>query len=52
VHVWCKACRRAKDAVLADAGRGDGPLVRLHCCGNCGSRLTEFIVGGSHMRPR
>jgi hypothetical protein len=21
-------------------------------CGNCGSRLTEFIVGGSHMRPR
>jgi hypothetical protein len=56
VHVWCKACRHAKDADLAaliEAGRGDVPLVRPHWrCGNCGSRLTEFVVGGSHMRPR
>jgi hypothetical protein len=21
-------------------------------CGNCGSRLTDFIVAGSHMGPR
>jgi hypothetical protein len=27
-------------------------LVRLRwrCC-NCGLRLTEFVVGGSHIRP-
>jgi hypothetical protein len=53
VHVWCKACRHAKDADLAAliAG-GDVPLIRLRWrCGNCGSRLTEFVVGGSHMRP-
>ncbi len=32
-------------------GVGDVPLVRLrYRCGNCGSRLTEFIVGGWHMR--
>jgi hypothetical protein len=55
VHVWCKSCRHAKDANLAaliDAGCGDVPLVQMKWrCGNCGSRLTEFIVGGSHMRP-
>jgi hypothetical protein len=54
--VWCKACRHAKDADLAaliTTGRGDVPLVQMKWrCGNCGSRLTEFIVGGSHMRPR
>jgi hypothetical protein len=54
VHVWCKACRRAKDADLAalvDAGKGDVPLVRPRWrCRNCGSRLTEFVVGGSHIR--
>jgi hypothetical protein len=56
VHVWCKSCRHAKDADLAaliPAGRGDVPLVQMKWrCGNCGSRLTEFIVGGSHMQPR
>jgi hypothetical protein len=55
VHVWCKACQHAKDADLAALiadGRGDVPLVQMKWrCGNCGSRLTEFIVGGSHMRP-
>jgi hypothetical protein len=55
VHVWCKSCRHAKDAdlpVLIAAGRGDVPLVQMRWrCGNWGSRLTEFIVGGSHMRP-
>ena len=48
--------RHAQDADLAAltaAGQGGVPLVRLRWrCGNCGSRLTEFIVGGSHMRPR
>jgi hypothetical protein len=32
VHVWCKACRHARDADLAApiaAGRGGLPLVRL-----------------------
>jgi hypothetical protein len=56
VHVWCKSCRHAKDADLAaliDAGRGDMPSGQMKWrCSNCGSRLTEFIVGGSHMRPR
>ena len=56
MHVWCKACRHAKDADLAAliaTGRGDVPLVEMKWRGgNCGSRLTEFIVGGSHMRPQ
>jgi hypothetical protein len=33
VHVWCKACRHAKDADLAaliDAGKGDVSLVRMN----------------------
>jgi len=55
VHVWCKSCRHSKDAdlnALIVAGRGDVPLIRIKWrCGNCGSRLTDFIVGGSHMRP-
>jgi hypothetical protein len=54
-HVWSKACRRAKDAELAAliaAGHGDVPLVQMKSrCGNCGSRRTEFVVGGSDMRP-
>jgi hypothetical protein len=56
VHVWCKACRHAKDADLAAliaAGRGDAPLVRIRWrCGNCCSRLTDFVVSGSHLRPQ
>ena len=42
VHVWSKACRRAKDAELAAliaAGHGNVPLVQMKWrCGNCGSR--------------
>ena len=56
VHVWCKSCRHAKDAdltALIAAGKGDVPLVRLRWrCGNCGSRLTDFIVAGSHISGR
>ena len=45
--------KAALRAALIAAGRGDVPLVEMRWrCGNCGSRLTEFIVGGSHMRPR
>jgi hypothetical protein len=56
VHVWCKSCRHAKDADLAaliSAGRGDVPLVQARWrCGHCGSRLTEFVVAGSHFNGR
>ena len=56
VHVWCKSCHHAKDADLAAlvaGGRGDVPLIRTKWrCGNCGSRLTDFIVAGSHMSGR
>jgi hypothetical protein len=47
-YVWFKACRHARDAVLAaliDADRGDVPLVHLRFrCSNCGSRLTDSLV--------
>jgi hypothetical protein len=56
VHVRCNVCRHAKAtdlAALVDAGAGDMPWVQMKWrCDNCGSRLTEFILGGSHMRPR
>jgi hypothetical protein len=52
----CHSCLRQRDAdleALIDAGRGDVALVQMKWrCDNCGSRLAEFIVGGSHMRPR
>jgi hypothetical protein len=48
-HVWCKACRHAKDADLTAptaAFNGDVPLVQMRRrSGNCGLRLPEFIVG-------
>jgi hypothetical protein len=48
VHVWCRACRHAKDAdlvALIDADRGDVPLIHLRFrCSNCGSRLTDSLV--------
>jgi hypothetical protein len=51
----CKTSHHAKDADLAalvDAGDGDMTWMQMKwCCGNCGSRMTEFVVGGSHMRP-
>jgi hypothetical protein len=56
VHVWCKACRHAKDAdlgALIAGGRGDVPLIQTRWrCGNCGSRLTDFVVVGSHIFGR
>ena len=39
------------DALIRD-GRGDIPLVRLKWrCGNCRSRLTDFVVTGAHFGP-
>jgi hypothetical protein len=39
-------------ALIAD-GRGDVPLVRIRwLCGNCRTRLTDFVVSGSHLRPQ
>jgi formate dehydrogenase maturation protein FdhE len=55
VRVWCKACRHSRNADLAAliaAGRGDTRLVRIRWrCGNCRSRLTDFVISGSHLRP-
>jgi hypothetical protein len=48
VLVWCKACRRQRDAdlqALVDAGRGDVPLVEMRFrCANFGTSLTDFVV--------
>ena len=58
VRVWCKSCRRQRDAdlqALVDAGRGDVPLVEMRFrCANCGSRLTDFVVTATEAtgRPR
>jgi hypothetical protein len=56
VHVWCKSCHHAQDADLEGlvaGGRGDVPLVRMRWrCGNCGSRLTDSVVTGSHFNGR
>jgi hypothetical protein len=50
VLLTCWHCRHQADADLrrlVEAGRGDVPLIRMHWrCGNCGSRLIEFIVVG------
>ena len=55
VHVRCKACRHTKGtdlAALVDAGAGDMPWVKMKWrCDNCGARLTDFVLAGSHMRP-
>jgi hypothetical protein len=58
VRVWCKSCRRQRDAdlqALVDAGRGDVPLVELRFrCANCRSSLTDFVVTATEAtgRPR
>ena len=49
----CHRKRNANLETLVVGDRGDVPLVRLRWrWGNCSSRLTEFIAGGFHMRPR
>jgi hypothetical protein len=56
VLVWCKSCRRRRDAdlqSLVDAGRGDVPLVELRFrCANCRSSLTDFVVTATQATGR
>jgi hypothetical protein len=55
IHVWCKACRHSVDAdldALIRNGKDDIPLAQLKWqCGNCRSRLTSFVMTGSHFGP-
>jgi hypothetical protein len=54
--IWCKACRHQHEIGfqnLIDQGKGDVPIVRLKfVCRNCGSRLTDCAVSGSHLTPK
>jgi hypothetical protein len=47
VHVWCRcaATQGCRPGSLIAGGRGDVPLIQTRWrCGNCGSRLTDFVV--------
>ena len=50
--IWCKACRHQIEIefqTIVDQGKGDVPIVHLKfVCKNCGSRLTDCVVSGSH----
>ena len=38
---------------IVDQGMGDVPVVKLRFrCANCGSRLTDRVVSGSHLGPK
>ena len=54
--VWCKACRHQIELEfrkIVDLGKGDVPVVKLRFrCENCGSRLTDCVVSGSHLGPQ
>jgi hypothetical protein len=54
--VWCKACRFQRELsfkTLVDEGKGDIPIINLRFrCTNCGSRLTDCVVSGSHLTPK
>jgi hypothetical protein len=51
--VWCEACRRQRELdfqTLVDQGHGEVPVLHLRFrCDNCGSRLTDAVVSGSHL---
>ncbi len=54
--VWCKACRHQEklgfDKLVA-LGKGDGWVIGLKFrCTRCRSHLTDFVVSGSHVRPK
>jgi Zn finger protein HypA/HybF involved in hydrogenase expression len=52
--IWCKACRHQIEMEFRKIveGEGDVPVVKLRFrCENCGSRLTDCVVSGSHLRP-
>jgi hypothetical protein len=49
----CATCDSNVAVALVAAGRGDVPLARIPWrCGNCRSRLTDFVASGSHLRPQ
>ena len=54
--VWCKACRNPRELSfrsLVDEEKGDVPVLNLKFrCNNCGSRLTNAVVSGSHFGPK
>jgi hypothetical protein len=53
--VWCKVRLRQKAVPfpeIVDAWKGYTPLIRLkRKCSNCGSRRTDAVLSGSHLRP-
>jgi hypothetical protein len=53
--VWCKSCRHQEDMRFGDlmaARKGRVRVIDLRFrCSNCGSRLTDHVVRGSHDRP-
>jgi hypothetical protein len=50
--IWCKACRHQREIgfqTIIDQGKGRVPVAHLKfVCTNCGSRLTDCVVSGSH----
>ena len=54
--VWCRACRFQRELSfrsLVNDGRGDIPIINLRFrCTNCGSRMTDAAVSGSHLLPK
>jgi hypothetical protein len=54
--IWCKACRHQREIgfqSIIDQGKGEVPIVHLKfVCKNCGSRLTDCAVSGSHLTPK
>jgi hypothetical protein len=54
--IWCKACRHQIEIgfpSLVEQGKGNVPIVHLKFrCTNCGSRLTDSVVSGSHLGPK
>jgi len=53
--VWCKACRHQETVTfgkLAEAGKGVAPVAKLKFrCTVCRSKLTDFVVEGTHLGP-
>jgi hypothetical protein len=51
--IWCKACRHQIEmefSKIVDQGRGNTPVVKLRFrWENCGSRLTDCVMLGSHL---
>ena len=54
--IWCKSCRHQREIefqTIIYQGKGDVSVVHLKfVCTNCGSRLTDCVVSGSHLGPK